>query len=541
MNFFRNLPIKRKVILVVVLSSMLTLLMASCAMFAFQWFTTRAMITRDLMTQAEIIAANSAGALRFKDPDAANEILASLQAKPRILSACLYLPDHSLFARYGRAEDRQPLASERWPDGFHFHGPHLLLFQPVVHDHKRAATLFLRFDFDAMQREMTKPYLSILILIVLASLLVALVLSTTLQRLISEPVLSLATTARSVAEQKDYSVRAKLQSTDELGLLTRAFNHMLAQIQADDAAVRTANLNLQSEVAERQRTQARLEDMHRQMLDASRKAGMAEVATGVLHNVGNILNSINVSATLAVDHLRQSKIASLPKLSRLFADHAADLGPFLTQDEKGRQLPAYIATLSEHLVESQRYLLNELESLRRNLDHVKGIVAMQQSYAKVSGVVEQVAMAELVDDALKLSSAALLRQGVEVRRDYADVPLVSVDKHKVLQIVINLLSNARQALKDPGQRDKRLQLRLGLNGSQRVRLQVIDNGVGIPPENLTRIFAHGFTTRTDGHGFGLHSSALAAMELGGSLTGHSDGPGTGATFTLELPLNTEGA
>ena len=134
-----------------------------------------------------------------------------------------------------------------------------------------------------------------------------------------------------------------------------------------------------------------------------------------------------------------------------------------------------------------------------------------------------------------MNLGALNRHGVEVVRDFEKVPPMNVEKHKILQILINLLRNAKYACDESGRADKRLTVRVA-NGRQRLKISVIDNGVGIAPENLTRIFNHGFTTRKNGHGFGLHSGALAAREMGGSLTVQSEGPGQGAAFTLELPV-----
>jgi signal transduction histidine kinase len=123
---------------------------------------------------------------------------------------------------------------------------------------------------------------------------------------------------------------------------------------------------------------------------------------------------------------------------------------------------------------------------------------------------------------------------VSLVREFEKVPSMNVEKHKILQILVNLVRNAKYACHDSGREDKRLTIRM-TNGPERVRISVIDNGVGISTENLTRIFNHGFTTRKDGHGFGLHSGSLAAKQLGGELRVHSDGLGLGATFTLELP------
>jgi signal transduction histidine kinase len=128
---------------------------------------------------------------------------------------------------------------------------------------------------------------------------------------------------------------------------------------------------------------------------------------------------------------------------------------------------------------------------------------------------------------------------VEVVREFENVPPMNVDKHKLLQILVNLVRNAKYACQESERVDKQMTVRVA-NGDGRIKISVIDNGVGIPPENLTRIFNHGFTTRKDGHGFGLHSGALAAKEIGGSLNVHSDGPGQGAAFTLELPCPAPG-
>ena len=290
------------------------------------------------------------------------------------------------------------------------------------------------------------------------------------------------------------------------------------------------------DVTARKEAETKLEEAHRQLLETSRRAGMAEVATSVLHNVGNVLNSVNVSASLVSDTLKKSKTASLSKAVALLREHESDLASFLTCDAKGKQVPAYLAQLASHLAAEQSTAIGELEEVTKHIEHIKDIVTMQQSYAKVSGVAETVHARELVEDALRMNATALARHDIEVVREYDPLlPQIIVEKHKVLQILVNLLRNAKFACDESGRVDKRLILRLR-NGSGRLKIDVVDNGIGIKPENLTRIFNHGFTTRKDGHGFGLHSGALAARDLGGALSVHSDGPGHGAAFTLELPL-----
>ena len=281
-------------------------------------------------------------------------------------------------------------------------------------------------------------------------------------------------------------------------------------------------------------TEAKLEAAHRQLVEVSRQAGMAEVATSVLHNVGNVLNSINVTTTLLNERVRKSRVSDLARLAKLLGDHSADLGKFLTTDPKGGSLPGFIDQLARRLVEEQTLTIEELESLRKHIEHINDIVAMQQSYAKISGAVDNLEVTELVEDALRMNASGFARHDVRVVREYSPLPPICTDKHKVLQILINLIRNAKNACNESGRDDKQVIVRVN-NDEERVRISVIDNGVGIPSENLTRIFNHGFTTRKDGHGFGLHSGALAAKELGGSLTTQSDGPGKGATFVIELP------
>src|SRR5713101_2858944 len=289
------------------------------------------------------------------------------------------------------------------------------------------------------------------------------------------------------------------------------------------------------DITERKRAEAELEKANRELLEVSRQAGRAEVATGVLHNVGNVLNSVNVASTCLADSLRKSKAASLAKVVALVREHEADLGSFFATDPKGKQLPGYLAQLSEHLAGEQAAALKELAHLQKNIEHIKEIVTMQQSYAKMSGVGETLPVIDLVEDALRMNSGALVRHDVQVIKEFEAVTPVTVDKHKVLQILVNLIRNAKYACDESGRPDKRLWMRV-TKGDDRVRIAVRDNGIGIPAENLTRIFAHGFTTRKDGHGFGLHSGALAAKEMGGNLSAQSEGVGQGATFTLELPL-----
>ncbi|MCY1074979.1 two-component system sensor histidine kinase NtrB [Archangium lansingense] len=294
------------------------------------------------------------------------------------------------------------------------------------------------------------------------------------------------------------------------------------------------------DISERKEAEARLAELHRNLVEVSRHAGMAEIATGVLHNVGNTLNSVNVSANLVVERLRGSRVTGLERAVELLRENASRLGTFLEEDARGRQFPAYLAALSGQLTQERESVLEELRRLVESVDHIKSVVSMQQQHARFAGVVERVEVPGLLDDAMRLHAVSYERLGIQLRREYsAPVSAVMVDRHKLLQILVNLLSNARHALVDSGRADKQLTLRVAQAG-ERLSIAVADNGVGIAPENLARLFTQGFTTKKDGHGFGLHFSALSAEEMGGTLRCESEGPGQGATFTLELPLQGEG-
>jgi PAS domain S-box-containing protein len=303
---------------------------------------------------------------------------------------------------------------------------------------------------------------------------------------------------------------------------------------AENKAIGTQSISL--DITERKEAEANLEKLHRELVTASRQAGMAEVATSVLHNVGNVLNSVNVAASTISDKIKQSKTASVARLAALLRNHASDLGNFLTTNPNGKKIPTYLEDLAGFLAAEQAFLLEETETVKKHIDHIKDIVSMQQSYAKVAGVTEIVKVPELVEDAVRMNVGALVRHEVKVVREFdPDIPQIVVDKHKVLQILVNLIRNAKYACEDGGRKEKQLIIRIKLLENV-IRIMIVDNGVGIPAENLTRIFNHGFTTRKEGHGFGLHSGALAAKEMGGALVAESEGPGKGATFTLELPL-----
>ncbi|CRM94905.1 Sensor protein FixL [Pseudomonas sp. 22 E 5] len=325
-------------------------------------------------------------------------------------------------------------------------------------------------------------------------------------------------------------------STLLVGLLLYLAMRLLrsfAEINRVNRALQAANETLEQRVE--RRTQ-QLKDAQSELLDSARQAGMAEIATNVLHNVGNVLNSVNISADLVTRKLRSSKALGLGRAVQLINERQGDLGTFFTEDEKGKLLPGYLNQLVDAIALEQQGMTDELAQLSKSVDHIKDIVATQQHYAGASTLKEPVHISALMDDALRMNAGALSRHNVTVVKHYAQVPEILADKHRLLLIMVNLISNAKYAMSNLVDRPRQMTLTVQPRDDATLQISVKDDGEGIPAENMTRIFTHGFTTRKEGHGFGLHSCALAAVEMNGQLTAHSDGPGLGAMFTLTIPM-----
>jgi PAS domain S-box-containing protein len=312
---------------------------------------------------------------------------------------------------------------------------------------------------------------------------------------------------------------------------------VLASLELIELAAETEPvlISMFIDITSRKQAEEQLKETHKQLLVLSRQAGMAEIATNMLHDVNNVLCSVNIASSCLEDSLRNSKAAKLSKVVTMLREHEEDLGAYLTSDPKGKALPGYLAELAGQLIREQAAALKDLADLQKNIEHIKRVVTVQQGLAKVSAIAEAIQINDLVEEALQIDAGALARHDVEIVREFARVGPITVERHKVLQILLNLMRNAKQSCNASGRDDKQLTVRVN-NGDGRIKIAITDNGIGIPAENLARIFKHGFTTKKDGHGFGLHSSAMAAKEIGGSLRVHSDGAGQGATFILELPI-----
>jgi two-component system, NtrC family, sensor kinase len=536
-SYLRNAPIRTKLRFIILATCCVSLLVACVTLFAVQFHFFRKNFITDMVSTSRMLAAQSIGALDFESESGANQILQTLLQKSAFTGAKLFvrnedgandntaLRELSAFGVIG-SEIAPYLATkveQQWWDG-----DSLMMACPIHFDGVHKGTLFVRCDYGKQSSHLLNLFFAISCMVLAISVLVAWGISVRLAQVISTPIQKLAETAHAIASQDKYHFRAEKMANDEVGAFTETFNFMLDQVEFRDTALR-------HEIAERERAEKLLQQTQTQLLEASHQAGMAEVATGVLHNVGNVLNSVNVSASVISEKLNDNRLEKLQRTAAMLIEKNGTLGDFISSDPKGKLIPGYLSNLGAHLITERKEALSELESLSRNIEHIKEIVAMQQSHARVFGMVERIRPEILVDDAIRMVAMSLRRHQVELVREVENSNLVDVDRHKVLQILVNLLRNAKHAMENSESDLRRVTVSVVGDKAGGVAISVTDTGCGIPAENLTKIFSHGFTTRKDGHGFGLHSSALAAQQMGGRLIVKSGGVGHGASFILELP------
>jgi signal transduction histidine kinase len=279
-----------------------------------------------------------------------------------------------------------------------------------------------------------------------------------------------------------------------------------------------------------------LNNLHHEMEAASRKLNAAQMATGALHNVKNVLNSLIVGTSMMGRILSDSKIGRVAKVAQLLRDNQSQLGTFLSEGERGRFLPDFLTTLSQSLEREHDMIYKELQGLTKNLEHIKFSIQLQLSSTRLSESGEFLNLEDVVEDALKVNANTLNRNQVRIRRMGEGLPMLPGNRHKVLQILVNLISNAIHALEGVKDSEPTITISMETPDPSKVSITVTDNGSGISREHLDNIFSYGFTTRRGGHGLGLHSCLQLAAEMGGNLTAHSDGRGKGSSFTLSLPV-----
>jgi PAS domain S-box-containing protein len=312
-----------------------------------------------------------------------------------------------------------------------------------------------------------------------------------------------------------------------------AYIDSVAAVVTDPDTQERRLVGIALDVSQRLESERRERELQKQLREASHQSGMAEVATGVLHNVGNALNSLGIAYSTAQTRLKAYQIERVARVATMLEQHRGSLADFLTNDDRGKQLPAYLSALGARLIADADAVQLEFDAVNRHILYLRHIVQAQQSYARVGDAQEQVDVGELVETALTLKSEEL--KGAEIVRDIGELPTVQTDRYKLLQIIVNFVANACDAMAANRPRAARLAVHVRASLGQ-LEIAIEDSGIGIAPEMLARVWEFGFTTKAHGHGFGLHSAAVAAQQLGGAVDAHSAGIGRGARFSVTIPV-----
>lgn len=526
--------IRRQIMLFAVLICLAVLAPVGAVLLLNHISQFKAKLSQSFQTTTRIIATNASAALAFNDKAAADELLASLVNAPSITAAALYTKEGVRLVTYGETPLTPP--DPALGDGFSSNQ------EPVSYKGENYGRLLVLSRYPEELRTTVVTWIFVYVgAIGLAGLLAAL-LAARFHRAVATPLQSLANTAGDVTASQNYAVRVPLNGPREIRELAQAFNTMMVEIDRRDAelgeksAVLSQQLKaLRKEVEEREAAEQRLRDNNREMMRLSREAGIAEVATGVLHNIGNALNSINVSTELLCTQVQEQSRVTAVTLRDFFINPPENAAAVFSAHPVGPGVLNFAASLTRLIVQQMEEATRELASLRTGVIHLKDIVSRQQSLAKTATLSESFNLHETVQDALLLSKAETLSVEFQIQHLAHGPALAYADRSSVVQILINLISNARESMDESGAAKQKLSIHIGPADDGHVAIAITDNGNGIAADQLVAIFSYGFTTKKRGHGFGLHNSANTARLMGGSLRVHSPGPGRGATFTLTLP------
>lgn len=495
-GYWGRASLRAQIAVLMSVTMLVTLIITIAVISRQEYVGFEAQVAERLETEAHIVATGSEATLVFDEAEGAQETLDALKAAPHVIRAKLLRPDGTVLAAYERAR----------PDSAELEL--LTHTYPIKSGEDVVGSLEISASREDLYAALYARAATTLVAVGLA-LVITIFLATRVGLLVADPIATLSTTARKIADGRDYSVRADVAGTGEVREFARVFNDMLAQIQERDEALMKAN----EEIARASQALA----------DASRQAGMAEMAVGVLHNVGNAVTSVVVSGTLAQETIRRFEFDRVDKALALLDDPG-----------KRGQARQYLEKVNAKHTRLLETISAETDTLLGRLEHIQAIISHQQDTAKRgSNVIQQVELPVLVGKALELVTDTLQRHGIELDKEYADLGEYPVDRHKALQILVNLFTNAKDSIVENGG-DRKISVRILKVDEDHAEIRVKDSGTGISAENLARVFELGFTTKKDGHGFGLHSSANAAREMGANLDVDSEGEGKGATFSLQF-------
>lgn len=321
----------------------------------------------------------------------------------------------------------------------------------------------------------------------------------------------------------------------------KILNDKNIQIEKANSQLSDKNKQITEQKDQLSKTLTELRETQKTLVDVAHHAGMAEIATGILHNVGNVLNSVKVSSQILKERIEKSKISGLKSALDLLQQNTNDLSSYITSDEKGKLLPEYLIKVGKALGDEQDTYLNELSNLHNGIDHIEEIVSMQQDYAGGSGIVESASLPKMMADVLRMNQDIFNKHKIQVVKHFNVTAPVSVEKGKLMQVFVNIIKNAWESLLIKDDRDKVITINISEDKENKCQVvDIIDNGVGVAKENLNKIFSYGFTTKKDGKGYGLHTSAIIMAKLNGKLSVHSNKGKKGAKFTVAIPNSNQG-
>lgn len=289
------------------------------------------------------------------------------------------------------------------------------------------------------------------------------------------------------------------------------------------------------DITKRKQAEARLAEAKAALLEASRKAGMADVASSILHNVGNVLNSLIVNTVQLGERVQNSEVSTLLQVKELIKKHSDNLEDFVQSNPKSVKLLRLVERVADSMVIEQKLIQEGVNSVKNHLEHIRSIVARQQEHARAAGVVEELPLEKVVEDAIEIGCGEFASLGIRLVRSFYPTDMVKIDRNKVVEILVNLVSNAKHAVLAQSGGDKLVEILLRLPTPDMAEICVKDNGIGLAPDHLSKIFEQGFTTKPQGNGLGLHASAIGAKQMGGTLSCKSQGLGQGASFSLTIP------
>jgi signal transduction histidine kinase len=453
-----------------------------------------------------------------------------LSAESSITAAYLFDKNNNLFSSYG-VDPAEKVALPQFGESLLRFDDDVKLYFKLRQDGEVIGTLLLKGNTRNLYSEF-RSYSIVVATVMFACFILTLILSNLFQKSFSAPIVLLVSLVKKVSGSGDYSLRIgdKLGTiaTEEFNVLAREFDKMLSGIQTRDELIKQANQTLEFKIEERS---LELKKVQKIALQNAHSLGMAEISNGILHNIGNIVNSANISISEISSVLTDSKMVGFLKANDLLKNNKNNLEFYLTQDPSGKLLPQYFLHIGEVISRELEKVNLETQNLAKKIHLIKDVVITQQSYARGDILNEEIHMAKLLEEIISMQNSSFSRHSIQIVRKFQEIPTVQSQKIKVSHILLNLLKNAKEAM-DSTDASKRI-LTVETEYDEKnglVLVKVSDTGEGILPENLNKIFNHGFTTKKKGHGFGLHFCANAMKEMGGSLTVQNNT--TGVTFVL---------